>query len=118
MQLMHLMDRHHTLPTSGRVRLRLPHIGDRAQVHEFLVRLGLGAHDLDVRRGLRWSADRPWTVVATRWDGAREQIVGIAVVAEEDGSPTLVADEPDVYDLLAQALTEHAGTGAPRRSVA
>jgi hypothetical protein len=87
-------------------------------VQEFLAGLGLTAHDLDVRRGLRWSADRRWTVIATRWDGARERIVGIAAVDADDGSPTLLADDPDVCDLLSRALAEHAGTGAPRRRVA
>jgi hypothetical protein len=87
-------------------------------VHEFLTRLGLTAHDLDVRRGLRWSADRRWTVIATRWDGAGEQIVGIAAVDTSDGSPTLLAEDPGVCDLLSRALAEHAGSGAPRRRVA
>jgi hypothetical protein len=115
---MHLLDRHHLLPGGDRIRLRLPHVGDRAQVHEFLTRLGLTAHDLDVRRGLRWSADRRWTVIATRWDGACEGIVGIAAVDAEDGSPTLLAEDPAVCDILSRALAEHAGTGAPRRRVA
>ena len=113
-----MLDRHHSLPGSGRIRLRLPHVTDRARVHEFLSRLGLTAHDLDVRRGLRWSADRRWTVIATRWDGAAEQIAGIAVVDAEDGSPTLLAEDPAVCDLLSRALAERAGSGAPRRRVA
>jgi hypothetical protein len=69
---MQMLDRHHPLPGGDRIRLRLPHVTDRARVHEFLERLGLSAHELDVRRGLRWSADRRWTLIATRWDGACE----------------------------------------------
>ena len=115
---MQMLDRHHPLPGGDRIRLRLPHVTDRARVHEFLGRLGLSAHDLDVRRGLRWSVDRPWTVIATRWDGTAEQIVGVAAADAEDGSPTLLADDPAVCDLLSQALAEHAGSGAPRRHVA
>jgi hypothetical protein len=110
-----VLDRHHALP-GGRIRVRLPHVGDRAAVHAFLESLGLSAHDLDVRRGLRWSAGERWTVVATRFDGAAERIVGIAAVDLSDGSPTLLADDPDVYSVLANALAEHAGS--PRRVVA
>ena len=36
----------------------------------------------------------------------------------QDGSPTLLAEDPAVCDLLARALAEHAGSGAPRRRVA
>ena len=96
--------------------MRLPHVGDRAEVHAFLSRLGLAAHDLDVRRGLRWSASDRWSVVATRWDGSADRIVGLATVDVADGSPTLLADDPAVYDVLASALAEHAGS--PRRRVA
>ena len=115
---MQMLDRYHPLPGGDRIRLRLPHVSDRARVHEFLNRLGLTAHDLDVRRGLRWSADRRWSVIATRWDGTCEQLAGIATVDAEDGSPTLLAEDPAVCDLLSRALAEHAGSGAPRRRVA
>jgi hypothetical protein len=111
-----LLDRHHTLPGGDRVRLRLPHIGDREQVHEFLQSLGLTAGDLDVRRGLRWAAASRWSVVATRWDGSAERIVGLASVDTSDGAPTLLADDPAVVSLLARAIAERAG--APTRQVA
>jgi hypothetical protein len=111
-----VLDRHHAV-SGGRIRVRLPHVGDRAAVHAFLEGLGLTAHDLDVRRGLRWSAGERWTVVATRWDGTAERIVGIAAVDLADGSPTLLADDPEVYEVLAAALAEHAGS-APRRLTA
>jgi hypothetical protein len=112
----HLLDRHHTLPSGDRVRLRLPHLGDRAQVHDFLQGLGLSAGDLDVRRGLRWTATSRWSVVATRWDGTTERIVGLATVDTTDGAPTLLADDPAVCRLLARAIAERAG--APARRVA
>lgn len=115
---MQMLDRHHPLPGGDRIRLRLPHVTDRARVHEFLERLGLSAHELDVRRGLRWTADRRWTLIATRWNGACEQIVGIATADGEDGAPTLLAEDPAVCDLLSRALAEHAGSSAPRRFVA
>jgi hypothetical protein len=114
---MQLLDRHHALPGGDRIRLRLPHASDRAQVHEFLSRLGLSAYDLDVHRGLRWSrTDRRWSVIATRWDGSCERIVGIAIVDANDGCPKLLADDAEVCDLLSRALAEHAG--APSRHVA
>jgi hypothetical protein len=111
-----LLDRHHALPGGDRVRIRLPHLGDRAQVHEFLRSLGLAAGDLDVRRGLRWSASSRWSAVATRWDGSVERIIGLVTVDTTDGAPTLLADDPAVCDLLARTIAERAG--APARRVA
>ena len=114
---MPLLDRHHPVPGGGRVRLRLPHLGDRAELHAFLSRLGLTVHDLDVRRGLRFAPQAGrWSIVATRWTGMREEIVGVAVVEGDDGTPTLLAEDPTVCDLLAQALAERAET--TRRRVA
>jgi hypothetical protein len=116
---MHLLDRHHAVPGGRRIRLRLPRISDRAALGEFLDTLGLSTDDLDVRRRLRWApASGRWSVVATRWDGAREQIVGLAVVDDADGSPTLLADDAAVCDLLARALAERAETARPGRRVA
>jgi hypothetical protein len=109
-----LLDRHHALPGGDRVRLRLPHLGDRAEVHEFLERLGLTARDLDVQRGLQWSAAARWSVVATRWDGSCERIVGLASVDTSDGAPTLLAEEPEIVGLLARAIAEHAGVDEGR----
>jgi hypothetical protein len=109
-----LLDRHHTLPGGDRVRLRLPHLGDHAGVHDFLHRLGLDAGDLDVRRGLRVAPADRWSVVATRWDGAAERIAGMASVDGSDGAPTLLAEDPAICDLLARALAERAGARARR----
>jgi hypothetical protein len=112
-----VLDRHHTTPTGERVRLRLPHVGDRPEVHAFLARLGLSSGDLDVRRGLRFSRAERWSVVATKWSGRREEIVGLATVDASDGAPTLLAEDAAVCALLAEALAERAG--APlRRDVA
>jgi hypothetical protein len=94
---MKLLDRHHTVSGGARVRLRLPQVGDRHELRTFLERLGI--EDLD-----------------TRWDGAREAIAGIAVGDDADGAPTLLAADPEVAGLLAQALADHAGTA--RRRVA
>src|SRR5687767_53968 len=104
---MPLLDRHHAVPSGARIRLRLPHIGDHDDLQDFLASLGLTAHDLDVRRGLRFAPQAGrWSIVATRFDGARDRIVGLAVVDDADGTPTLLADDPAVCDLLAQALAD------------
>ena len=91
--------RSHTLPNGDRVRVRLAHSSDR----ESLARL-LADGDMAVRRAIRG-----WTVVATVWNGAHEQIVGFATL---DG-PASAAD-PDVRALLQRALDEHSSTWTRR----
>lgn len=59
------------------MRVRLPLASDRDGLHELLGSLGLAADDLEARRALRWSPDRR-VVVAVRWDGAAERLVGFA----------------------------------------
>jgi hypothetical protein len=83
------------LPTGDRVRLRLPLASDRAGLHELLASFGVTASDLAVRRALRWSPDRP-VVVAVRWDGAVERLVGYAALGE---APTVLAPQ-EVAPLL------------------
>ena len=112
---MQLLDRHHVVPGGDRIRLRLPQVGDRDELRALLTHLGV--EDLDVRRALRWAPQSGrWSVVATRWDGMREAIVGVAMVDADDGTPTLLADDAAVCDLLAQALADRAET--TRRRVA
>ena len=82
----------HPLPDGRRVRLRLPLASDRDGLHELLASLGLEADELEVRRALRWSPERP-VVVAVQWDGAAERLVGFAA------GDTIVAP-PDVASLL------------------
>src|SRR4051812_49242659 len=108
------MDRHHTLPGGGRIRVRIPRISDRAGLRSFLERQG--ADDLDVRRHLRWAPRAGcWTVVATQWDGGRDRVVGLATIDEDfDGAPTLLADDAAVYQVLAQALADRAETARRR----
>ena len=83
------------LPNRSDLRVRLPLTGDRDALHELLAAYGLSASDLDVRRALRWTPDRP-VVVAARWDGAVERLVGYAALGE---APTVVAAH-DVAELL------------------
>lgn len=105
------LDRHHDVPGCGRVRLRLPRTSDRTDISAFLARMGISTGDLDVRRGLRFDRGERWAIVATRWGGSREEIVGVATVDASDGAPMLLADEPAVTALLAQALADHAARG-------
>lgn len=74
------------------MRLRLPHVSDRAALHELLAAFGLTADDFDVRRALRWSPERP-VVVAVAWDGSVERLVGFAagdtVIAPPEVTPLL-----------------------------
>jgi hypothetical protein len=84
----------HPLPSGERVRLRLARPSDRAG----LARL-LSVGEVAIRRAMRG-----WTIVATVWDGSHERIVGFASV---DG-PGPFAIDPEVRDLLARALDEHA----------
>ena len=116
---MQMLDRHHPLPGGDRIRLRLPHV-DRscagARVPD-----APGPRPPTTSTSAAACAGRPGAAgpsIATRWDGACEQIVGIAAVDAADGAPTLLAEDPAVCDLLARALAEHAGSGAPRRCVA
>jgi hypothetical protein len=82
----------HTLPDGSRVRLRLPHIADRDALHELLAEHGLTADELEIRRALRWSPDRP-VVVAVEWQGSVERLVGFAagdtVIAPRHVAPLL-----------------------------
>ena len=95
----------HPLPDGSRVRLRLPHLADRAALHELLAEHGVAAEDLEVRRALRWSPSRA-VVVATRWDGGVETLAGFAALERESGAVTLIA-WPDVAPVLRRALREY-----------
>jgi hypothetical protein len=93
-----LLSRSHALPDGTRVRLRLARKGDREQLAAFL---GLHPEELEIRRLLR-----RWGIVATAWDGATEVLLGFGGLSEH--GPAVVADDPEVYALLEQALYEHA----------
>ena len=93
----------HPLPDGRRVRLRLPHAADRDGLHDLLAEHGVAAEDLEVRRALRWSPQRP-VVVAVEWDGTAERLVGFAAGAPRE---TLIAP-PAVASVLGDALREYA----------
>ena len=93
-----LLSRSHEHPDGDRVRLRLARTTDREPLAELL---GLHPEEMEIRRLLR-----RWGVVATIWDGFSEVIIGFGGLSEH--GPAVVADDPEVYDLLEQALDEHA----------
>ena len=109
-----VLDRTHRLPDDRRVRLRLAHARDRADLHELLERLGLAADDLEVRRALRCTPGHAVTICAIAWDGGRQRLVGIGTLSLAGRRHTLLAEDPSVARLLAHGLGEQAGTWARR----
>jgi hypothetical protein len=108
-----LLDTTHALP-GGRVRLRLPHVLDRPELHDLLARIGLEADDLEVRRGLRWMPGRRTAVCATRFDGMSDRIVGFASIEADGSRPTVIAEDRRVAALLERALADRASSGDSR----
>lgn len=99
-----MLDRFHRLADGVKVRLRLPHVGDRRGLEDLLERLGLAADELDAR----WAPGRRWAVMATSWDGGSERVVGFAAVDLPVGAQTLIAESEHVLELLGRALDAHA----------
>lgn len=96
------------------MRLRLARLRDREAVHGLLDRLGLVADDLDVRRLVRCTPGRCLTVAALAWEDGHERLAGVGSLAVGPGELTLLADDPAVAELLAEALRGHAQTWARR----
>lgn len=105
---------HHTttLADGARVRLRLPHAGDRPGLHALHARLGVAADELELARAVRFDPRRRAVACATAWHGAAETIVGYGAIDNGADAPDLlVCDDglaPGVRDLLADALRAHA----------
>ena len=109
-----LLDRSHRLPDGRHVRLRLARSRDRDALHDLLERLGLRADELEVRRALRFVPGRSLTVCATSWDGARERMVGVGLLALPSRTVTLLSGDAAVDGLLDTGLRDHAGAWARR----
>jgi len=93
-----LIDRHHRLSDGNRVRLRLPHVRDAAEL------AGLAGEDeLTVRRWLRADV----AVCALAWDGAHDRLVGFGHLAGR-GERHVLAPHPEVAALVLRGLTERA----------
>ncbi len=93
-----LIDRNHRLPDGRRVRLRLPHVRDCAQIAALT-----GGDELDARRALRADV----TLCALAWDGAHEALVGFGR-ADRAGGFEVVAGDPAVAELVRRGLGERA----------
>ena len=101
----------HTLANGVRVRLRLPHAGDRAALANLHDRLGRIAGELELHRLLHFDPRRRAAVCAFAWIGGVETLVGFATCdAGEDPRPAAVlVDEhiaADAGELLLAALRE------------
>lgn len=89
-----LLDTHITLPAGGRVRLRMPHVRDQLDVLVLLERLGVAAHELDVRRALRFDPRHRAVLCATVWTGSGESVAGVGAISYgAAGADLLLADE-------------------------
>lgn len=112
-----LTDAHTTLSDGTRVRVRLPHTGDRPGLHALHARLGVRVEDLDLARTLRFDPRRRSVVVATAWFGGAESVVAYAAMdLDADAPDLLVADErlaPGIGETLVEALH---GRAAARRA--
>jgi hypothetical protein len=107
-----LLTRSHQLPGGARVRLRLPHVGDRRGLVILHERLGAPLEEVRLRRILRFDPRACLSVVATTFHGVTEELVGYAHVGSDRGDQLVVADEavaPGVSDLLRAALAERTG---------
>jgi hypothetical protein len=99
----------HTLANGVRVRVRLPHTGDRAALANLHRRLGLEAGELDLHRLLHFDPRSRRAVCAFAWIGGVEMLVGFAVGDRTRvGASEIVLVDPTVApgldDLLLAAV--------------
>jgi hypothetical protein len=104
-----LLTRSHPLPDGNRVRLRLPHAGDREGLIALHDRLGAPLDDMRMTRILRFDPRACVSVCATMLSGLTEVLVGYGHVDRDGASSLVVADEslaPGVTQLVRAALAE------------
>jgi hypothetical protein len=104
-----LLTRSHQLPGGTRVRLRLPHAGDREGLSALHDRLGAPLDDVRMTRILRFDPRACVSVCATMLSGVTEVLVGYGHVDRDGTSSLVVADEtlaPGVTELVRAALAE------------
>lgn len=104
-----LLTRTHPLPDGSRVRLRLPHAGDRAGLTALHERLGAPLDDVRMGRILRFDPRACLSVCATMLTGSTEVLVAYGHVDRDGAGSLVVADEvlaPGVTELVAAALAE------------
>jgi hypothetical protein len=104
-----LLTRTHPLPDGTRVRLRLPHAGDRAGLVALHERVGAPLDDVRMSRILRFDPRACLSVCATMLSGLTEVLVAYGHVDRDGTASLVVADEllaPGVTELVAAALAE------------
>ena len=107
-----LLSRSHRLADGKRVRLRLPHAGDRAGLTALHDRLGAPLDGMRLRRILRFDPRACLSVCATTFHGVTEVLVAYGHV-DPAGAELIVADEalaPGVADLMRAVLAERTGS--------
>jgi hypothetical protein len=104
-----LLTSSHPLPNGIRVRLRLPHSGDREGLVALHDRLGAPLDDVRLTRILRFDPRACVSVCATTLQGQTEVLVAYGSVDRDGTSSLVVADEasaPGVSELVRAALAE------------
>ena len=104
-----LLTRTHPLPDGTRVRLRLPHAGDRAGLVALHDRVGAPLDDVRLSRILRFDPRACLSVCATMLTGLTEVLVAYGHVDRNGTASLVVADEalaPGVTELMTAALAE------------
>jgi hypothetical protein len=117
-----LLDATTHLPDGLRIRVRLPHAGDRPGLHDLHLRVGVEADDLELSRALRFDPRARAVACATAWLDGAEVLVGYGAIDRGAERPDLlISDEaaaPGVRDVLARALQMRAGSAQPPGRVA
>ena len=106
-----LLTRSHPLPNGARVRLRLPHAGDRDGLVALHDRLGAPLEPLRLARILRFDPRACLSVCATMLVGLNEVLVAYGHIDRDGDSSLVVADEvlaPGVTAVVNAALLERA----------
>jgi hypothetical protein len=107
-----LLSRSHPLADGSRVRLRLPHAGDRGGLVALHDRLGAPLEPLRLARILRFDPRACVSVCATMLSGLNEVLVAYGHIDRDGRGSLVVADElsaPGVTDLVRAALEERTG---------
>jgi hypothetical protein len=104
-----LLARYYSLPTGGRVRLRLVRPRDRDGIGDLFAARGRAVDDLELARLVAFEVPRRVVLVATALIGATEKVVGVgAIELGERGPsrPTLVLADAALADELGPLLTD------------
>jgi len=112
------LDTNHTLPAGSRLRLRLPHTGDRLALRDLLGRLGLTTTELELGRVLRFDPTTHVVVCATIWNGGAETLVGLVAAPRAAAAPDLLLADEELTPGVGAALRQATLQGPARRRAA